>query len=101
MMSAKWLAVLLLLAVIPPAVGEELDGCLTPEQRRAAIAGRQAIPLAKALRAAKAHLQGEVVRARLCKEGQELVYMLTVLAQDGKVSLATVDGSSGAFMGAR
>src|SRR6202158_1433063 len=88
----------LLLARAGPAVAGELEGCLSPEQRRAAIASRQAIPLGKALRTAKAHLGGEVVRARLCKEGQELVYVLTVLAHDGKVTLATIDGTSGAFI---
>ncbi len=88
----------LLLAGAGSAVAGELDGCLSPEQRRAAIATRQAIPLGKALRAAKARLGGEVVRARLCKEGKELVYVLTVLAHDGKVTVATVDGTSGALI---
>jgi hypothetical protein len=41
------------------------------------------------------------VRARLCKEGKELVYVLTVLAHDGKVTLATVDGTSGVFLEGR
>lgn len=93
--------VALLLAGAGSAVAGELAGCLSPEQRRAAIASRQAIPLGRALRAAKAHLGGEVVRARLCKEGNELVYVLTVLAHDGKVTLATIDGSSGAFIDGR
>ncbi|HEX9322626.1 MAG TPA: hypothetical protein VF913_10970 [Xanthobacteraceae bacterium] len=88
----------LLLAGAGSVVAGELDGCLSPEQRRAAIATRQAIPLGKALRAAKARLGGEVVRARLCKEGKELVYVLTVLAHDGKVTVATVDGTSGALI---
>jgi uncharacterized membrane protein YkoI len=96
-MLARWVVVLLL-AGAGSAVAGEFEGCLGPEQRRAAIASRQAIPLAKALRAAKAHLGGEVVRARLCKEGDELVYVLTVLAHDGKVTLATIDGTSGAFI---
>jgi uncharacterized membrane protein YkoI len=93
--------VALLLAGAGSAVAGEIEGCLSPEQRRAAIASRQAIPLGRALRAAKAHLGGEVVRARLCKEGNELVYVLTVLAHDGKVTLATIDGSSGAFIDGR
>src|ERR671924_1626290 len=91
----------LLLAGAGSAAAVDLDGCLGPEQRRAAIASRQAIPLGKALRAAKARVGGEVVRARLCKEGAELVYVLTVLTHDGKVTVATVDGSSGAFIEGR
>ena len=91
----------LLLAGAGSAVAGEFEGCLSPEQRRAAIANRQAIPLGKAVRSVKAHLGGEVVRARLCKEGQELVYVLTVLAHDGKVTLATIDGTSGALIDGR
>src|SRR6266699_2099599 len=94
-------AIALLLAGAGAAVAGELEGCLSQEQRRAVIASRQAIPLGKALRAAKARLGGEVVRARLCKEGSELVYVLTVLAHDGKVTLATIDGTSGAFIDGR
>jgi uncharacterized membrane protein YkoI len=94
-------AIALLLAGAGSAMAGELDGCLGPEQRRAAIVSRQAIPLGKVLRAAKAHLGGEVVRARLCREGDELVYVLTVLAHDGKVTSATIDGTSGAFIDGR
>jgi uncharacterized membrane protein YkoI len=100
MMLARWV-LLLLLAGAGSAVAGELEGCLSAEQRRAAIASRQAIPLGKVLRTARAQLGGEVVRARLCKEGEELVYVLTVLAHDGKVTLATVDGTSGAFLEGR
>jgi uncharacterized membrane protein YkoI len=88
-------------ALLPrPATADE-DRCLDPEQRRAAIAGRQAVPLAKAIHTARAHVTGEVVNARLCEQGQSLVYVLTVLGRDGKVSRASVDGASGAFLRAR
>ena len=100
MMLAKCV-VALLFAGICSAIAGEIDGCLSPEQRRLAIASRQAVPLGKALRAAKAGIGGEVVRARLCREGNELVYVLTVLAHDGKVTLATIDGTSGAFIDGR
>ena len=99
MMLARWVLALLLAAAGSAIAAEE--GCLNPDQRRAAIANRQAIPLGKAVRAAKAQLGGEVVRARLCKEGEEFVYVLTVLTHDGKVTLATIDGTSGAFIDGR
>jgi uncharacterized membrane protein YkoI len=104
MRLAACVSLALLLAGAGSAVAGELEGCLSQEQRRAAIASRQAIPLGKAMRAAKAHLPGEVVRARLCKEGKEgkeLVYVLTVLGHDGKVTLATIDGTSGALIPGR
>jgi uncharacterized membrane protein YkoI len=94
-------AIALLLLGAGSAEAAESDGCLGPEQRRAAITNREAIPLGKALRNARAQLGGEVVRARLCREGKELVYVLTVLAYDGKVTTATIDGASGAVMGGR
>jgi uncharacterized membrane protein YkoI len=103
MASSRWVIVMALAcwAVLPrPAVAEE-HRCLDPEQRRAAIAGRQAVPLTKAVHTARAHVNGDVVNARLCEQGKTLVYVLTVLGHDGKVSRASIDGASGAFLRAR
>ncbi len=101
MRLAECICLALLLAGAGSAAAGDVEGCLSQEQRRAAIASHKAIPLGKAMRAAKVQLPGEVVRARLCKEGNELVYVLTVLAHDGKVTLATVDGASGAVIPGR
>jgi uncharacterized membrane protein YkoI len=101
MRLAQCIRLALLLAGAGSAAAGELQDCLSQEQRRAAITNHKAIPLGKAMRAAKAQLPGEVVRARLCKDGNELVYVLTVLARDGKVTLATVDGASGALIPGR
>ena len=38
---------------------------------------------------------GELVRARLCHEPSRLIYLLTVLARDGKVRRVTVDATNG------
>jgi uncharacterized membrane protein YkoI len=107
--AATCLAVLLVLAAIviaaiaiaaipaQPAVADE-HRCLDANQRRAAIAGHQAVPLTKAVRAARSHLAGDIVHARLCEHGQGLVYVLTVLAHDGKVARASIDGASGTFL---
>src|ERR1700694_2486584 len=98
-MTLRGLAVLaLVVSVASPASADEAHHCLDPEQRRAAIAGHQAVPLTKAIRAAKAHVGGDVVNARLCQQGKALVYVLTILARDGKVMRASVDGTSGAFL---
>jgi uncharacterized membrane protein YkoI len=43
-------------------------------------------------------LGGEVVRARLCRQERGLVYVLTVLAQDGKVTQARVDAADGQWL---
>jgi uncharacterized membrane protein YkoI len=42
-----------------------------------------------------------VVRARLCHGKNGLVYLLTVLARDGKVARLTVDAAKGTVVGQR
>jgi uncharacterized membrane protein YkoI len=96
-------SVLTLLAMLlVGATGHETSAaehrCLNAEQRRAAIAGRQAVPLTKAIHSAKSRLKGDIVNARLCEHGKDLVYVLTVLARDGKVTRASIDGASGSFL---
>lgn len=73
--------------------------CLSKVEQRAAIAHGQAVTLAAAIRAARGSVRGrgarEVVRARLCREAGRLVYVLTVLARNGKVTHTTVDAANG------
>src|SRR3954454_12425770 len=75
--------------------------CLSPEKRRAAITTSQAIPLAHAMHAVRGRFGGEVVRARLCEGASGMVYVLTVLARDGRVTHATVDAANGNLLGRR
>jgi uncharacterized membrane protein YkoI len=97
MIRAVGLAVL---AMLTPsfAAADELV-CLNRQEQRAAIASGQAIPLAQAVRSVRGSVRArgsrEVVKARLCKHENGLVYVLTVLARDGKVSRATIDAGSG------
>ena len=82
-----------------PAPAAESGACLTQDQRRAAVATHRAIPLARAVREVRSHAAGaEVVRAHLCYRGEDLVYVLTVLARDGKVTRASVNAASGAIV---
>jgi uncharacterized membrane protein YkoI len=70
--------------------------CLTKAEQRAAVAAHKAVPLAKALKAPRQRARhAEVVRARLCRDGDKLIYMLTLLGRSGKVFTATVDAASG------
>jgi hypothetical protein len=71
--------------------------CLDQRERRAE-AGKL-IPLAAAMRTARARMPGTVVRARLCRGNEGLVYVLTVLARDGKVARLTVDAVKGTLVG--
>ena len=100
MIPFRWLLVALALAGAAPdvAAAAERKGCLTPEQRRAAIAARKAVPLTRAMRTVKTRIAGDVVNARLCERERGLVYLLTVLARDGKVTEAMVDATDGHWL---
>ncbi len=63
-------------------------------------ASGKVVPLAWAKRAVPAH-KGEVVSAKLCQRPHGLVYLLTLLARDGKVTRVAVDASSGRLAGSR
>jgi uncharacterized membrane protein YkoI len=68
--------------------------CLSKDQRREMIATGKVVPLSAARRAVP-HPRGELVRASLCESPTGLVYLLTLVARDGKVTRATVDAGSG------
>ncbi len=70
------------------------DRCLTPNEQKARTASHSVVPLSRAMRP-----RGEVVRARLCEQSGRLVYVLTVLAGDGKVARASVDAGNGTVIG--
>ena len=96
---SRTLLVGLLLGCVAPAAAAERRHCLTPQERKAAIAARKAVPLARAMRVVKAKIGGEVVGARLCRqEPKGLVYVLTVLARNGKVTQARVDAADGHWL---
>lgn len=84
----------------PPRVEADLV-CLDQKQRRAEVEGGKLVPLATAMRAARNKMPGTVVRARLCRGGEGLVYLLTVLARDGRVRRVAVDAVKGVAIGER
>lgn len=76
--------------------------CLTKAEQRAAVAAHRAVPLAAAIRTLREQgRRADVVRARLCRGGAGLVYLLTLLDRNGKVTRATVDAANGAIMNSR
>ena len=96
----KVLTIAILLAfAASPAVAADLEACLTRAEQQAAVDHGQAVPLAAAIRAARGHSRGrQVVKAQLCHAAEKLVYVLTVLARDGKVTHARVDAASGGMI---
>jgi uncharacterized membrane protein YkoI len=79
-----------------PASAAEVAACLTKAEQRAAVAEHRAVPLAQAVKTlhARDH-RAELVRARLCRHGDGLTYVLTLLPRSGKVAQVTVDAANG------
>jgi uncharacterized membrane protein YkoI len=78
------------------------NACLNKAEQRAAVADKKAIPLAQTIksRRQKGH-HAELVRARLCRHGDGLVYMLTLLGRSGRVISETVDAANGEIINGR
>lgn len=69
--------------------------CLSAEEMRAALADGHVIQPAEASRHAREAAPGEVVRIRLCRQGEEFVYVVTTLRRNGRVARVTLEGQSG------
>jgi uncharacterized membrane protein YkoI len=98
--ALRTLVFALLLALAPGGESRAAEPiqCLAADQVRAAVAAHQAVPLGRAMQHAKSRFGGEIVRARLCRGPNGLVYVLTVLARDGKVTRAIIDAASGKML---
>jgi len=104
-------AALAVLALAPARAGTDAGGhvvhagsfpahaCLSQKERRAEIESGRVVQLAAAMRAATSRVPGTVVRARLCRGHDGLLYVLTVLGRDGKVARLTVDAVKGTLIG--
>jgi uncharacterized membrane protein YkoI len=93
------IAALTLLSLAPARGAEPAHDCLDQKERRAEIESGRVVRLATAARAARSKMSGTLVRARLCRGNDGLVYVLTVLARDGKVARLTVDAVKGTLVG--
>jgi uncharacterized membrane protein YkoI len=83
-----------------PQPGKEAAlACLDQKERRAVSESHKLVSLAVAMRAAKSRMPGTIVQVRLCRRDDRLVYVLTVLAHDGKVARLTVDAVKGTLVG--
>jgi hypothetical protein len=90
--------------LVAPAMAADAPhrACLNKAEQRAAVASRLAIPLAQVIKSLHGHgRRTELVRARLCHRGEGLVYVLTLLARNGKVTRATVDAADGKLINGR
>jgi uncharacterized membrane protein YkoI len=82
-----------------PELADIEHSCLNQKERRAEADTGKLVRLDAAMRATRARMPGTVVRARLCHGPDGLVYVLTVLAHDGKVARLAVDAVKGTLIG--
>jgi len=93
------IAALTLLSPVPARSAELAHVCLDQKERRAEVESGHVVRLDTALRAVRSKMAGTLVRARLCHGNDGLVYVLTVLARDGRVARLTVDAVKGSLVG--
>jgi uncharacterized membrane protein YkoI len=89
------IAASIIVSLAPARAAEISHACLDQKERRAEVESGRVVRLDAALRAVKSKMSGTLVRARLCHGNDGLVYVLTVLARDGKVAQLTVDAAKG------
>jgi uncharacterized membrane protein YkoI len=75
--------------------------CLNQKERRTLVENGTVLHLAAAVHSVRNRLPGTLVRARLCRRGDGYVYVLTLLAHDGKVTRVAVDAAKGTLVGER
>ncbi|CAD5300245.1 conserved hypothetical protein [Bosea sp. 62] len=69
--------------------------CLSAQETREAVSDGKVMQPAVASRHAREAAPGEVLRIRLCRQGDEFVYVVTTMKRDGRVARVTLDGASG------
>ena len=93
------LALLLTGAAVPVDLAEAAN-CMSDRDARSAVQSGDAVSLSKMIKRIRSATGGEIVPPpKLCKQGKRLVYVVNVLAPDGKVTKLTVDAASGNILG--
>ncbi|KQP88062.1 MULTISPECIES: PepSY domain-containing protein [unclassified Methylobacterium] len=76
------------------------ETCLSPADLREAVADKRVIAPVAAIRAARQVIpRAEIQRARLCRQDETLVYLLTALRRDGQFVHVIVDATTGQVSG--
>ena len=86
---------------VRPVHAESAHVCLNQKERRSLVDSGAVMRLASAMHGVRGHMAGALVRARLCHRADGFVYVLTVLAHDGKVTRVVVDAVKGTLVGER
>ncbi|MEM8797745.1 MAG: hypothetical protein AAGE61_19435 [Pseudomonadota bacterium] len=87
-------------APVSPVVSDaHAQSCLNPAEARKAVKNGQASPLSRVSANVRRTTGGEVVGANLCRRGNRLVYILTVLRSNGSATRVMADARSGRVVG--
>ncbi len=70
-------------------------GCVNDRDLRHLVESRTVVPPITAIRAARSAVAGDAVSARLCRNGDDFEYRVTVLTKDGRIIRVGVDGRTG------
>lgn len=95
----NFLVFLTLAATIFVAAGtraaETAPDCLSEAEVREVVNSRVVIPQIQALRLARSTTGGDAIRASLCRVDGGLIYVITMLARDGKLQRVRIKGETG------
>ena len=90
------------LAVFAPIFGDNAaraaegdPDCLTEAEVREVVTNRVVIPQIQALRVARSTTGGDAIRASLCRVDGGFIYIITMLARDGKLQRVRIKGETG------
>jgi uncharacterized membrane protein YkoI len=74
----------------------DAQSCLSARDMQEIVSSNSVVAPAQAIRQARRAVPGaDMLRANLCRGGEALVYVITVLRRDGRVVHVTVDAPSG------
>jgi uncharacterized membrane protein YkoI len=94
--------IVLLFSFLSPALASgpnERVSCLSPEDVQKLVVSDKAVSSAKAVRAARPSVpNAELLRTRLCQDGDKLQYRITFLKRDGRIVPVTIDATSGSVV---
>ena len=83
-------------AAFAQSAASTLKNCLPPREMQEAVAAKGVVAPASAVMTARRQVPGaDVVRASLCRNSDDLVYVISVLQKDGRIVQVMIDGSSG------
>ncbi len=77
------------------------NGCLPPSETREEIKTHRLLEPYTVLKSAAAQFKAEALSAKLCRNGDELVYEIALLHRDGRLVHVVTNAATGKLIGVR